>query len=429
MTCSLCGDVCRCVPDQNIGSAHESLLESEADDGAGRCHGRENFLRPQDRAEVEQRRSAAYGRNLETPRPKFVVSCDGIPENSTRSDSHREALADASEPTDAFGESPAQQSNLLTEPPDTSWRAEVTARLHRYQARRRPRAPRYPSLRLKFEVPEATVSNSIRTAETLSSPVAESAFFPMSASRESVAIDCIEPKPEAAPSDRPSEHIQRPAPLPATRRPETTGKIIEFPRPAYEPPVTTNELAEPMFNRPRILEAPDVVPPPPALGGILIEEVAKAEPERRPGIDMPLHPAPVEQRLAAMMIDCILVLVGVVVFGAIYYQLTKARLPILQVVALAGGLLGAFWAAYQYLLVVYSGTTPGLCAMKLQLLRFDGAPAKRSVRRWRVLCSWLSAVSLGMGYLWQFLDEDGLCWHERVTKTYLASGRTPPDLP
>ena len=339
-------------------------------------------------------------------------------------------MADASEPADAFGESPAVQPNLLTEPPDTSWRAEVSARLHRYQARRRPRAPRYPSLRLKFEVPEATASNSMRTTETFSSPVAESAFFPGSASRESVAIDCVEPKPEAAPSDRPPEQRQTPAPMPATRRPEATGKIIEFPRPAaYEPPVITNELAEPMFNRPRILEAPDVVPPPPALGGILIEEVAKAEPERRPGIDMPLHPAPVEQRLSAMVIDCILVALGVAIFGTIYYQLTKSRPPILQVITLGGGLLGAFWAGYQYLLVVYSGTTPGLGAMKLRLLRFDGTPAKRSVRRWRVLCSWLSAVSLGMGYLWQFLDEDGLCWHERVTRTYLASGRTPPDLP
>lgn len=428
MTCSLCGDVCRCVPDQNVGAAHESLLESEADDRAMRCHGRENFPRPKDRVEVEQQRSAAHGRNLETPRPKFVVSSGEVPENSTRSDSQQEAIADAFEPADALGETSTPQNNLLTEPPDQSWRAEVTARLHRYQARRRPRAPRYPSLRLKFELPELTASNSIRTAETLSSPVAESGFFPVSASRESVAIDCIEAKPEPAPSDRPPEHMQTPAPLPATRRPEATGKIIEFPRPAYEPPVTTNELAEPIFNRPRILEAPDVVTPPPALGGILIEEVAKAEPERRLGIDMPLHPAPVEQRLAAMVIDCILVLVGVVVFGAIYYQFAQSKLPILQVVALAGGLLGAFWAAYQYLLVVYSGTTPGLCAMKLQLLRFDGVPAKRSVRRWRVMCSWLSAVSLGMGYLWQFLDEDGLCWHERVTRTYLASGRTPPDL-
>jgi hypothetical protein len=26
---------------------------------------------------------------------------------------------------------------------------------------------------------------------------------------------------------------------------------------------------------------------------------------------------------------------------------------------------------------------------------------------------------LGMGYLWCVLDEDALCWHDRVTHTYL----------
>jgi uncharacterized RDD family membrane protein YckC len=151
-----------------------------------------------------------------------------------------------------------------------------------------------------------------------------------------------------------------------------------------------------------------------------MEEVAKAEPERRPGIDMPLQPAPLEQRVAAMAIDALLVVLAVVTFAVIYYQMTHSRPPIAQSAALTGGLLAVFWAGYQYLLIVYCGTSPGLRAMKLQLLRFDGVPAKRSVRRWRVLCSWLSAASLGMGYLWQFLDEDTLCWHERVTKTYLA---------
>jgi uncharacterized RDD family membrane protein YckC len=82
--------------------------------------------------------------------------------------------------------------------------------------------------------------------------------------------------------------------------------------------------------------------------------------------------------------------------------------------------MGALWAAYQYLLIVYSGTTPGLRAMKLQLQRFDGSFPSRRLRRWRVLGSVLAGISLGMGYAWQFLDEDNLCWHERVTKTYLA---------
>ena len=57
-----------------------------------------------------------------------------------------------------------------------------------------------------------------------------------------------------------------------------------------------------------------------------------------------------------------------------------------------------FWAAYQYLLIVYAASTPGLRVAGLELARFDGTSTSRSLRRWRVLASCLSAVSLGMGY-------------------------------
>ena len=82
--------------------------------------------------------------------------------------------------------------------------------------------------------------------------------------------------------------------------------------------------------------------------------------------------------------------------------------------------MGLFWSAYQYLMVVYTGTTPGLKLAKLQLNRFDGNSVPRRIRRWRVLVSVLSGVSLGLGYAWCFLDEDELCWHDRITRTYLA---------
>jgi hypothetical protein len=58
--------------------------------------------------------------------------------------------------------------------------------------------------------------------------------------------------------------------------------------------------------------------------------------------------------------------------------------------------------------------------VRLELARFDGTATSRSLRRWRVLASYLSAASLGMGYAWVFLDEDVLCWHDRITHTYLA---------
>jgi uncharacterized RDD family membrane protein YckC len=83
-------------------------------------------------------------------------------------------------------------------------------------------------------------------------------------------------------------------------------------------------------------------------------------------------------------------------------------------------LMGLFWIAFQYLLLVYCGMTPGLKVAGLRLCRFDGETASRRVRLWRVLASVLSGVSLGLGYAWCFLDEDQLCWHDRITHTYMA---------
>jgi uncharacterized RDD family membrane protein YckC len=79
-----------------------------------------------------------------------------------------------------------------------------------------------------------------------------------------------------------------------------------------------------------------------------------------------------------------------------------------------------FWGAYQYLLLVHSGTTPGLRLAKLQLQKFDGSSVPLRSRRWRVMASFLSALSLGIGYVWCFLDEDQLCWHDRITHTHMA---------
>src|SRR5207237_598393 len=83
---------------------------------------------------------------------------------------------------------------------------------------------------------------------------------------------------------------------------EATARILEFPR-SVTPPVIQDELAEPMLDRPRIVEAPAFLPPPPALGGILIEEATEQEVERRPGFDMPLQSATLSRRLLAGTVD------------------------------------------------------------------------------------------------------------------------------
>jgi uncharacterized RDD family membrane protein YckC len=110
-------------------------------------------------------------------------------------------------------------------------------------------------------------------------------------------------------------------------------------------------------------------------------------------------------------------------FGFIFWKIAAVRPPSIQLLELAAGLPCVFWAAYQYLLVIYAGSTPGMRIARLELARFDGSTTSRSLRRWRVLAGYLSAASIGMGYAWVFLDEDALCWHDRITHTYLAPKR------
>jgi uncharacterized RDD family membrane protein YckC len=264
----------------------------------------------------------------------------------------------------------------------------VAARLTQYRARRRPRAPRYPSLRLKFEPTEPVWSSPV----TLAEPAKSQAIEKPVARRVEVPV---------SPAD-------------------SNARIIPFPRSATAPPTPLEELAEPVPDRPRILEVPDVAPAAPALGGILIEPPEETIDNRRPGFEIPLQCAPRLPRLLAATTDGGLVLLAAAMFGWIFFKMTATVPPLRQSMVLALSGLGIAWVGYQYLLLVCTGTTPGLRMARLRLSRFDGSRVPRRIRRWRVLASVLSGFSFGLGYAWCVLDEDQLSWHDRITRTYLA---------
>jgi uncharacterized RDD family membrane protein YckC len=185
-------------------------------------------------------------------------------------------------------------------------------------------------------------------------------------------------------------------------------------------PFNRDELAEPVNDRPRILEAPELLPPPPALGGMLIEPVREPEPERQPGVDMPLKTAPLSRRMLAASVDGIFVAGAIVIFGYIFLRFNPSLPQIRMTAEVTAVLTVLLWFAYQSAFLIFCGTTPGLRATRLKISCFDGAPASRNLRRWRVIASALSLASLGLGYAWTFLDEDQLSWHDRITKTHLA---------
>jgi uncharacterized RDD family membrane protein YckC len=301
---------------------------------------------------------------------------------------------------------PSLQTELLRPQGPDSWRHEVAARVDNYRARRRPRAPRYPSLQLKFEPSEPSSTGQAAAGQPATTAIPSRLALAM---QDALAVPQAEPsiQPETCDAARPNGQ-------------ESGARILEFPRSAASPPPVFDELAEPVVDRPRILEVPELELPPPALGGILMDPVAEPEKERRPGVELPLQAAPFSRRLSAGAIDSLLVVTAFAIFACIFFRITSIVPAPEQAAGISVSLIALFWIAYQYLLLVFTGTTPGLKLSRLQLSRFDGSAVPVRIRRWRVLASVLSGFSLALGYAWCFLDEDRLSWHDRITRTYMA---------
>jgi uncharacterized RDD family membrane protein YckC len=288
-----------------------------------------------------------------------------------------------------------------------SWRDEVAARLARYRTRRKPRTPRYPSLLLPFDSAESWSRTAPPTGSTAveTAPARGGQDFTFRTEEDYAAVgapelaETRETLGQGAGEQGLHQYTVQPA------------NVIEFPRSAAIPVPRPSDLADPVFDfdRPRIVEAPEVLPPPPALGGMLMEPAQQEPADRRAGTDFPLSSASITRRALAALVDDAILSTSLAGFAAIFLRLNPAVIAVL------------LWVAYKFLFIVYTGSTPGLRAARLRLAGFDGLPLNRPSRRWRVLASFLSAFSGGLGYLWCVLDQDGLCWHDRITRTHVQS--------
>jgi len=442
MACPRCGDVCRCHTESRFAKIRPKFkphFEPDAEPGATRASAHAVLVEP-DAPDVSEEQFEASVEGFPVPRSRFVVDLPPTDaDNLEPAASRQERYA----PEDKTGTPAALQAppsygpaldhpevaaavdslaKLEAPPNPGSWRQEVAARVHRYHSRRKPRGPRYPSLRLKFEASENGWSDANRISESVAhaapgasrSPAPSTAPWTMA---QVLAAHQEDPVTTPSLTAASLETIAPAAPTPA----DLIGNLIEFPRWNPGPPEPLNILADPVIERPRIIEAPEMTPLPPALGGILIESAPAPEIAKQPGIDLPLKSASLERRLLAAGIDALLVTAASAMFGYVFFRIAAPQLPLLQIAGVGAGLMGVLWGAYQYLFLVHTTSTPGLRLTKLELCRFDGSPAGQRVRRWRVFVSLLSLASLGLGYAWYFLDEDALCWHDRITHTYLGS--------
>jgi uncharacterized RDD family membrane protein YckC len=289
------------------------------------------------------------------------------------------------------------------------WRDEVASRVENYRSRRsRKRLAGEFSMRLDFGKPHSTPAAPSASGFTAAEP-ALSASAP--ANRMAVAESL--PLPEAQPAPPP---MVQPAPPREVR-------IIEFPRLLVFPEFAEsdpNELAEPVLDKPRILDVPEVVgSTPPPLADIALQSRDDEEEPAPPTFELPLRVAPLPQRFTAALIDMLIVAVATAVFAMTVAQFVTDLVWTKPLMGLAAMVPVLFWAVFNYLFLVHGGATPGMLYTRIRLSAFTGNHAPRPLRRWRALLMVLSGASIGFGFLWALFDQDTLCWHDRMTRTYL----------
>jgi uncharacterized RDD family membrane protein YckC len=127
--------------------------------------------------------------------------------------------------------------------------------------------------------------------------------------------------------------------------------------------------------------------------------------------------APAHRAMAAAY-DIAMVLLAVGVLMLMHYlagaPFESSRLGIGTYI----GLVICVGLFYKLLWAVGNGDTPGMAAVKLRLINFDGMKPTQRERVTRLLVSLVSLASLCVGILWCLFDEEKLTWHDHITKTF-----------
>ena len=140
--------------------------------------------------------------------------------------------------------------------------------------------------------------------------------------------------------------------------------------------------------------------------------------------------APFSLRLMAAIVDGCIITAALLAFTAVF-AIAVGRIPAdhpvgaqidLQTAGIGAAVtITALALLYQLLFFTFSEATPGMRYARIGLCTFsDNNPTRAAMRR-RIFATVLAACPLGIGFLWAWLDDDGLGWHDRISRMYQRS--------
>ena len=227
--------------------------------------------------------------------------------------------------------------------------------------------------------------------------------------------------------------IELPTPLPVN--------LLEFPRQLIATRKARPRLAEgPLADEPsrnpqlRIFEVepeqvagtPESISVAPEWANIHLDAHVPAQPQAMPGSfstaslqSLPLpQTAPFNLRLMAVTVDLAVTAGAALAFVGIAAHLTQELPTGIPAAIIVGVVLVSLYALYQGLFFTFSDQTPGMRYARIGFCTFkDENPTRSAIRR-RFFALGLALFPLGLGVLWALLDEDGLGWHDRISRIY-----------
>jgi len=98
------------------------------------------------------------------------------------------------------------------------------------------------------------------------------------------------------------------------------------------------------------------------------------------------------------------------------------EMPSGKVAVISGaGVLVVLTLLYQLLCFTLSDATPGMRYARIGLCTFADENPTRSAMRLRIFALLLAAFPAGIGFFWACVDDDGLGWHDRISRMYQRS--------
>jgi uncharacterized RDD family membrane protein YckC len=256
----------------------------------------------------------------------------------------------------------SSQANLAAKSPARNeWRGELNQRVQAYRARRR-KAPSEGQSALPFDEREALPS-------------------------EDVAVGLEEPSME--PRERKDDFAFTLA----------IGRIAQ--KPEEQDPRLLIDVSVPPET-----EAP----------------AAETMPEPRKTPSNGVFPiATLDERKRALLIDagCLAFAYGgfLALFGSLGGHFTLDKLS----AAVCFFTFAFVYIQYFGLFSIFGGSTPGMMVCGLQVASFTGDQPTPRQYMLRAAGYMLSAGTCFLGFLWVLWDEEGLTWHDRLSRTYLAN--------